>query len=222
MDRKRKPPRLPDIPIRLKQVRHIQPLGGAWDGELNEARLKSKIGPRYYDQHYGWLHSAKRWFRPGEEPREVAAIRDARPKFLERFLAKIDFNGPNGCWQWRASNRSGGYGQVRVAAGIFYAHRVAYFLFKGIIPKDLEIDHLCRNRGCVNPAHLDVVSARENTLRSNGPAAKKAMATHCVGGHAFTPQNTYWRPNGLRQCRHCRRMAHYRRRSKKNPVRSGG
>ena len=71
------------------------------------------------------------------------------------------------------------------------AHRVAYELVKGKIPAGLELDHLCRNRICCNPAHLEAVTGRENSLRGVSPWAKNACATHCPRGHPYDAENTY-------------------------------
>ena len=92
-----------------------------------------------------------------------------------------------------------------------YAHRWSYEYFVGSIPKDLTIDHLCRNTLCVNPKHLDPVTRKENILRGEGFAARNARKTHCIYGHEFTKLNTYLqRENGgvWRKCRKCRRNIH--------------
>lgn len=104
----------------------------------------------------------------------------------------IGYHGPNG-YVWVSRGR--------------LAHRVAYEQARGPIPEGLELDHLCRNRACVNPDHLEPVTHRENLLRADTFAARHAAQTHCVNGHEFTPDNTYirTRPEGGRECRACRK-----------------
>jgi hypothetical protein len=93
------------------------------------------------------------------------------------------------------------------------AHRVAYELAVGPIPPGLQVDHLCRVRDCVNPAHLDPVTKRENNLRSKSPFAEAARATHCANSHPFSPENLANEP-GRRCCKTCK--AEYARRTKEN------
>ena len=106
------------------------------------------------------------------------------------------------CWLWRGPTRSG-YGRVKLNGATRTAHRVVYELLVGPIPDGLQLDHLCRVRNCVNPEHLDPVSARENTLRGNGVAAVHARKTHCSKGHLFDEKNTHRIYGTWRQCRTC-------------------
>ncbi len=95
-----------------------------------------------------------------------------------------------------------------------YAHRAAYELYVGPIPEGLTIDHLCRNTLCVNPAHLEAVTMRENILRGTGPSAQAARKTHCLRGHPFDDGNTLFRATGKRVCRACQRVHREKRRDK--------
>jgi len=87
------------------------------------------------------------------------------------------------------------------------AHRFAYEALVGPIPEGLKLDHLCRNRACVNPDHTEPVTDRVNTLRGFGPTAMNARATHCSEGHEFTDENTYLNQSGSRVCLTCMRAA---------------
>jgi hypothetical protein len=92
-------------------------------------------------------------------------------------------------------------------ATIVLAHRWAYEFLRAEIPEGLHIDHLCRNRACVNPWHLEPVTNRVNGLRGESVAAQHARKTHCIRGHEFTTENTYPIKNGKgRGCRECSRI----------------
>lgn len=121
------------------------------------------------------------------------------------FWSRVDKSGV--CWVWQGGMFSeNGYGNYRRRA----AHRVAYELCVGPVPDGLTLDHLCRNKRCVNPAHLEPVTTGENVRRGIGPSAQNARKTHCKRGHEFAGENLRVRkgPYGsLRMCRECGRAA---------------
>jgi hypothetical protein len=120
-----------------------------------------------------------------------------------RFFAKVDAGGV--CWEWMATRDVDGYGKFdRTVAHVWIWRHLL-----GPIPDDHEIDHRCRNRGCVNPDHLECVPKLVNRARSFSPWAVHARATHCPKGHPYDGDNLYvvTRANGstARQCRACSR-----------------
>lgn len=120
---------------------------------------------------------------------------------IDRFVAKFEIDEDTGCWNWLAGKR-GGYGQFRLNGKMQNAHRVSFAYCTAGIPEGKHLDHLCRNRGCVNPVHLEIVTNRENVLRGEGACAKNLKKTHCPKGHEYTPENTYtWKT--YRYCRIC-------------------
>lgn len=127
-----------------------------------------------------------------------------------RFFRFVAQDGD--CWTWTGTTNRG-YGHFRTLSGRLYAHRWSFEFFRGAIPEGLTIDHLCRNKACVNPDHLDPVPGRINTLRSEGITAALAKATRCVNGHEFTEANTIQRATGGRKCRTCANAIHARRRA---------
>lgn len=148
--------------------------------------------------------------------REIEAVRAAarasRRRSLEsRFWSHVEkrsgraWNGTE-CWEWRASCTPEGYGKFKVGGRDAYAHRFSYELARGPIPARLTVDHLCRCRRCVNPDHLEAVTARVNILRGENPAARNARKSHCRAGHELTPENVHT-PAGThhRVCRLCER-----------------
>lgn len=125
----------------------------------------------------------------------------SRPRILDLFEARVVRH--DGCWLWTGAHNDQGYGQLWFGARrMVYAHRWAYERYVGPIPEGYDIDHLCKNSGCCNPAHLEAVTHRENIRR--GRAATK---TACNYGHDWTdPRNVYTRPNGRRYCAECSRV----------------
>jgi hypothetical protein len=132
----------------------------------------------------------------------------------QRFWAKVDKAGPllspylGPCWDWTASQTDSGYGRIRPGDGTdrwLRAHRVAYEIVRGPIPPGLTLDHLCRRRVCVNPAHLEPLPLGDNVLRGVGLTAQNARKTHCKRGHLLDVENTYIDTRGHRRCRRCHR-----------------
>lgn len=123
----------------------------------------------------------------------------------ERFWAKVDLNGPGGCWLWTAGTCPEGYGKFSLNGRSVYAHRTAYEWLVGAIPEGLHIDHLCRVRSCVNTAHLEPVTVGEN-IRRGQTGSNMAAKTHCPQGHEYAGANLIVERRGKRACRECRRV----------------
>ena len=117
----------------------------------------------------------------------------------ERFWEKVDKT--NSCWIWTSEKNYSGYGKFQLKGKRVKAHRFSYELTNGKIPKGLTIDHLCRNRSCVNPDHLEAVTQKENLLRGISPAAINSRRKFCIRGHLLSGRNLYVKPNNGRQCR---------------------
>lgn len=110
---------------------------------------------------------------------------------VARFWSKVDKNGPDGCWLWLGQIRKTRqpYGSFWVPPKNVPAHRFSYELAIGPIPDGLVLDHLCRNPSCVNPAHLEPVTTKENLMRGVGLPALNAQKTHCKYGHPLSGDN---------------------------------
>lgn len=132
------------------------------------------------------------------------------PEKYTIFMQRIRYESD--CWVWTRA-LDNGYGRFCIESRTLWAHRVSYEHHVGPIPKGLFIDHLCRNRACQNPAHMEVVSNVENTLRGVGITALNSKKTHCLNGHRFSLENTRLLPTrrksgvgpARRFCRACGR-----------------
>lgn len=121
----------------------------------------------------------------------------------QKFWDRVTPEPNSGCFLWTAGCDEKGYALFRFKGVTYRAHRFSYELHKGKIPKALMIDHLCSVRCCVNPAHLEAVSAQENALRTvHRGRHQHAKKTHCINGHPYAGENLI-RINGERRCRAC-------------------
>jgi HNH endonuclease len=151
-----------------------------------------------------------RWNDPIEDMRD-------RIRARERLFRNIQIS-PTGCWLWERTRGLAGYGWMYWRDKMRPAHRVAYMLFIGKIPEGYEIDHRCRERGCVNPDHLEAVTRSENVRRGMGPAItayRSATRQYCHRGHLLDEANTYRTSRNGRWCRECRREAGRRHNKKR-------
>lgn len=126
------------------------------------------------------------------------AMQAPAPALIKRFEKHFIPEPNSGCWLWFGAG-SPWYGSFNVDGVIRKAHRVAYELYVGPIPDELQLDHRCRMPCCVNPEHLEPVTGMVNVHRS---PLWMGNQTHCKNGHEFTAENTrYYRGN--RRCREC-------------------
>ncbi len=125
---------------------------------------------------------------------------------FDRKTPYLNIVESSGCWIWNRTLQRTGYGiyTMNGRRKSSYPHRSFYEFFNGPLVNGLTIDHLCRNRACCNPEHLEQVTKKENTLRGMSPPAVNARRTHCVNGHEFSKENTHETPNNPRVKRYCK------------------
>lgn len=136
-------------------------------------------------------------------------IQEFKDTCYAAFFKRAVIVNDDDCWGWPGAPSSDGYSVLTVAlsGGYFHcrAHRLAFFLFRGDIQQGLVLDHLCRNRACVNPFHLEQVTSRVNVLRGIGISAEYSHRTNCARGHPLCGSNLFIDCHGRRVCLECRR-----------------
>lgn len=164
----------------------------------------------------GWCSAHHgRWLRHGHPQTDIPVLRHG--SLATRLEQQIAYEPNTGCWLWMGCVNRGGYGRISRggrSGKSALVHRVSYSLHRGSVPPGYELDHLCRQRSCLNPEHLEIVTRKVNIARGDGPRLtrlKHQQRTHCKWGHPFTADNTRWQidhRNGARcrQCIECSRL----------------
>ena len=135
--------------------------------------------------------------------KKAVSNRNSRP--MPPLCEPMQFYNGTPCFPWPGRLTERGYGVLSLRHQVVRAHRAVYIKTRGEIPAGMTIDHLCRNKKCVNPDHMEVVSGRVNTLRSYGPTALNARKTHCVRGHELSGNNLRIVCGG-RECLACKKL----------------
>src|ERR1039458_3434543 len=124
----------------------------------------------------------------------------------QRFWRRVE-QTEDECWEWLGGLDKDGYGQMTIRCHgkqvCFRAHRLSLLIHQRPLEMGSQIDHLCRNKRCVRPDHLEVVTSKENNARSNSPSALNAKKTHCLRGHEFNATNSRIDKRGYRRCKLC-------------------
>jgi len=133
---------------------------------------------------------------------EIISVKDFGS--IKNRLFNLSYPEPNtGCYIWGGATYLNGYGILTINKKCLSAHRVSYYVHKGNIGYGLVVDHLCNNKLCINPEHLQATTQKKNVLRGNSGSAKNSIKTHCYKGHEFTKENTRINNRGSRDCIIC-------------------
>jgi hypothetical protein len=191
-------------------------------------RWASSVHAASTDASGGCLHEAwcsmhyQRWLKRGDPLKRLTL----RGRAAERVWERVPMGRPDECWPAvDRVVRSEGYAYIGGVGRSVLLHRVVYELLVAPIPDGMTLDHLCHtsdpscaggpgcsHRRCCNPAHMEIVTRSENIRRGRGPHHANRAKTHCIRGHAFTPENTYVQQGRFRGCRKCRAAGQRRRR----------
>lgn len=172
-------------------------------------------------KHYGkgFCRAHYDRLRSNGDPASNVPIKNQNRSPLERFFEFTKDIGKDECWAWSGAHNSDGYGSFTLNGSTIGAHRAAYILLIGPIMQDLELDHLCRNHGCVNPWHLEAVTHSVNIQRGISHITMKAKwkkiradRKTCIHGHAWIPENIYEDKIGRCYCRICHAISERKRR----------
>ena len=190
---------------RCKQGRDISQFAIVDGVQISSCQKCTESSARYRKKHASKIAASKKAYVQRKFEESGAVRKYVCGPFWSK-VEKID----GGCWNWVAGKNTYGYGQTTFGGKKALAHRRAYMELVGPIPRGLTLDHLCRNRGCVNPEHLEPVTQKENTLRGMSVAALNAAKTQCPSGHPYEGENVkvYRNKNGqaARYCVECSRI----------------
>ena len=144
------------------------------------------------------------------DQRNEAERQHVRARLTERADV-VERGHDTSCWISNRARMSNGYTRMYHSGKLWLTHRLSYEAHRGPIPDGLVIDHLCRQRACINPDHLEPVTMRINLIRGEGFIGQQSRRTHCIHDHPLAGENLYVSPRGTRHCQTCRRAS--RRRS---------
>lgn len=189
-------------------MKDLQELDSRFSGDAGAPMTRAPAGQATQVEQAREVRKRNR--RPGSRPPgRPKAIYNPADFDLDWILSRAMPVPHCGCYIWLEGLTNGGYGELRFLGLTEGAHRVAYRLAGGEIPAGHDLDHLCKVRSCINPAHLEPVTRQVNIQRSDAGAkvaADNLAKTHCPHGHPYAGDNLYVRPDGCRTCRECKRI----------------